>query len=301
MLGQRIRRPECMDFRHDPMTGHRARYPYSRRDEADRIPDGRHAPERRCAQRHGLAHLERGVHRAVHDQHGEADRPGQQGKRAQQAEETSREDRPLQLIEMKRQAEEQVSERHPEQQRRNGAADEQGPVPGVAPAWIGDLVAEHESHGPQDEGQQQHEHREVQARERGRIKQWPGRKHHAACQDEPHLVAVPDRLDGFEQRASLLIRATEEAKRRPDAEVESVHDREADQECAQDQPPDQAQGCIVGHGPLLFTARQPLHARTASSRVRPVRGGSCAPAGTRPRPRAQSKRPRMRRATARRW
>src|SRR5262249_24470626 len=114
-----------------------------------------------------------------------------------------------------------------------------------------------ESHRPQDERRQQREHRQVEPGERGRVQQRPGRKRGAAAEDEPDLVALPDRLDGAEQHPALVVVATDEAERRADAEIEAVRDREADQQCAEDPPPDQPQRLVVRHGRLRYSGQYP--------------------------------------------
>ena len=187
----------------------------------------------------------------MHDQHRETDEPGEQRKGAQKTKESAGVDRSLELIEMKRQSEEEISEGHAEQERRHRPAEEQRPVPGVSPAGISDLIAVTESDRSQDERDQQHEHRQIQPREGRRIQQRPGGKHRAACEDEPHLVAIPHRLDRLEQRPPLLVGASHEAERGADTEIEPIHDRKADQERAEDQPPDHPERFIVGHGSLL--------------------------------------------------
>src|SRR4029077_3530982 len=137
--------------------------------------------------------------------------------------------------------------------------------------------------------------REIQAGEGCRVEQRPGREQRPAAEDEPHLVTFPHGLYGFQQRAPLLVAPPDEAKRRGNPQIEPVHDGEPDQQPPEDRPPDQPQSYIVGHGNLRFTPRQPGAAPAAASNPVPrVRGGSCAPAGTRRRPPAPSRTPRTR-------
>ena len=183
----------------------------------------------------------------------------------QQAEESPREHRTGELIEIKRQSEEQIPEGHAAQQRGHRPAHQERPVPGVAPARISDLVAIDKSRRTQDERHQQNKHGKIQARERGCVQPRPGREHRTAAENEPHLVAFPHRLDGFEQRATLLVGASHEAKDRPHPQIEAVQECESDQERPQDQPPDHPQSCVVGH--------LPPHLQCASAAVGGCSGG----------------------------
>ena len=66
----------------------------------------------------------------------------------------------------------------------------------------------------QDERDQYEEHREIEPGEGGRVEERPGREHRAAAQEEPHLVAFPYRLDRFQKRPALIVRAPDEAEGR---------------------------------------------------------------------------------------
>ena len=75
-----------------------------------------------------------------------------------------------------------------------------------------------ERHRPHDEGRQDHEHRQVEAREADRVKRRPGGEDRAAAEDEPDLVAFPDRADGVDDDAAFDIGLADEgqqARRRP--------------------------------------------------------------------------------------
>ena len=57
------------------------------------------------------------------------------------------------------------------------------------------LAAELEADRPQDQREQDREHREVEAGEGHRIERRPGGEDRAAAEDQPDLVAFPDRAD----------------------------------------------------------------------------------------------------------
>jgi hypothetical protein len=61
---------------------------------------------------------------------------------------------------------EEATERSADEQRYQQTAGDGEPVPGVAPARGTDLVAELDADGPQDQGQDNHEQRQVEGRDR---------------------------------------------------------------------------------------------------------------------------------------
>src|SRR4029078_11967004 len=71
--------------------------------------------------------------------------------------------------------------------------------------------------------QDQHE-REVEAREQRGVDEREDREQHAAAQDQPDLVAVPDRPDAVEEPAPLLVRAGKRHVEDADAHVEAIED-----------------------------------------------------------------------------
>src|SRR5690606_29919897 len=99
----------------------------------------------------------------------------------------------------------QVAEGDAEDQRRYCAADEQAPVPGLAPARIVDLAPIVETDRPEEECPQHRQHGPVKAAEGGGIHQRPGGEDGATTGDEPDLVAVPVRADGVDDDAALDI------------------------------------------------------------------------------------------------
>jgi hypothetical protein len=148
------------------------------------------------AQRLGGLHPD--IDRPVGGQHRDADEAAQQRERIEQAEEAAGVERPQVVVEMERHALQHIAERDAEDQRRHEAADEQRPVPDSAPCGVVQLAAELERDRAQDQRQQHHEHREVEAGERRRIERRPGRERGAAAEDEPDLALPhrPDRVDG---------------------------------------------------------------------------------------------------------
>ena len=62
-----------------------------------------------------------------------------------------------------------------------------------------------------------------------------------AADDQPDLVAVPDRSDGVDGDAPLDVGAADELVQRADAEVEALEDEEAGPEDGDDDEPDDLQ------------------------------------------------------------
>ena len=59
--------------------------------------------------------------------------------------------------------------------------------------------------------------------------------------DEPHLVAVPERTDGVDRDAALEIGLADHRVQRADAEVEALEDEEPRPEDGDDDEPDDLQ------------------------------------------------------------
>ena len=179
------------------------------------------------------------------------------------------------IVELERDALQQIAEGDAEDQRRDRAADEQPPVPRVAPARVVDLGAVVETDGPEEQAEQHQQHRHVEARERGAVDHRPGREDRAAGGDEPHLIAVPVGADGIDGDAPFRVVARDEWQQRADAHIHAVGDSEADQQRADHPPPNEFQGLIVEHGSLLIRRgqrRAPGPIRSDSS-PRPARSG----------------------------
>ncbi len=181
----------------------------------------------------------------MHHDHRRRDHAGQQREGVEKAQELAIPrafiDRQQVLGEVERRALQHVAHRHAKQQRGHEAADEQRPVPGRAPGGALVFRAILEAHGAQDQRRQHQEHRQVEARKAHRVERWPGREDRPAAEDEPHLVAFPDRADGVDHDPPLGVGAPDEGQERARAHVEPVGEREADQQNAQQHPPDDAQ------------------------------------------------------------
>src|SRR5690606_26915396 len=116
------------------------------------------------------------------------------------------------------------------------------------------------------------DHGKVEAGEAHRVKRREGGEDGPAPQDQPDLVAFPGRSDDVEQHPSFGIGPRREGQQRPHPQVAPAHDGEADQQYAQQQPPDQPQGFIVerngAHDPsslLAGVAGRPAMTKSSSS------------------------------------
>ena len=203
----------------------------------------------------------------MHQQHRHAHQPAQQRERRQQAEQAAFVVHPQGVVEVERHAQQHVAHGHAEHQRRHQAAGEQRPVPYRPPARIGHLAAELETDRPQDQRHQDQEHRDVEAREADRIQRRERREDRAAAQDQPDLVAFPHRPDDVQHDAPLLVGAGHRGQQRGHPQVEAVHHREADQQDAQQQPPDQPQRGVV--------ERNRVHPQSPVSLPGPVEARGC--------------------------
>ncbi len=153
---------------------------------------------------------------------------------------------------MKRYALQRVADRDAEDQRRNEPADEQCPVPRRPPAGILDLVAELEPDRPQDQRYQNQEHGDVEARKRGGIERRPGGERGAAAENEPHLIAFPNRIHAVDQRPPFGVGAGDQRQQHGDTQVDAVDDCETDQERSEKYPPENPERFVIEkHGNLL--------------------------------------------------
>ena len=189
------------------------------------------------------AHLQ--VDRPVHDEHRQAHHAREQGEGVEQPEKAAAVKRAQHVVERKRHPLQQVSEGHPEDQRRHGAADDQAPVPGAAPARVGHLAAVLEAHRPEEQGEEHEQQRPVEAREGGGIDQGPGGKDGPARGDEPDLVPVPVGAHRVDDDAPLGVVLAQEGEQGADPHIHAVGDGEADKEDAHQHPPGELQDFIV--------------------------------------------------------
>jgi hypothetical protein len=90
--------------------------------------------------------------------------------------------------------------------------------------------------------QQHDQQRQVGGREKARVPGREGGEHGSAGDDEPDLVAVPDRPDGVDHDAALGVVAREDGQQHADAEVEAFEEEVAEPEEGDDGEPDRGEG-----------------------------------------------------------
>ncbi|MCY1367566.1 hypothetical protein D9M69_545090 [compost metagenome] len=193
----------------------------------------------------------RQVGAALQRDHGAAHHARQQGKGVEQLPERAGVGGDQVAVELEGHALQQVAEGHAEDHRWHETADEQAPVPGAAPGGVVDLAAVVKTHRAEEQRPQHRQHGPVEAAEGGGVDQRPSREDGAAAGDEPDLVAVPVRADGVDDHTALDVALADEGQQRAHAHVVAVHDGEADEQHADQQPPDQFEGFVVEHGDLL--------------------------------------------------
>ena len=137
----------------------------------------------------------------VHHEQGHGRHAQQQRVRLQQAPEGAGEFAPV----INRDAPRDIAHRHTDQEARQDAAGAKPDVPHLPPPAHRLLAAELDGHRAEDQRHQQQHERQVKAREHGRIHVREGRKQRTAARHQPHLVAIPDRPDGVEHDAPLLV------------------------------------------------------------------------------------------------
>ena len=245
VLEQRVRGARRVDAAGDGIPRHEVGQQHARHGIQHRCEKRRHDPETARAFGHGARRLELQPGGAVHDQHRDRNQAGEQGIRVEQPEERAVVEDLHVVLDAKRHALQHVAHRHAEDQCGYEAAYEQGPVPSAAPCRFLALAAELEGHRPQDQRDEDREHRQVETRERHRVELRPRREDRAAAEDQPHLVAFPDRADGVDDDTALDVAACHERQQRSGAQIETIGEGKADQQHPQQRPPDQAQD-IVG-------------------------------------------------------
>ena len=125
-------------------------------------------------------------------------------------------------VRVDRGAVEEARQPDPPEQRGAEAADRVRPRPRRPPAGALALRAPLERADAHDEADEDEQEREVEAGEHRRVPGREGGERRAAGDDEPDLVPVPDRSDGSQSRAALLVRARDERQQHPHAEVEAL-------------------------------------------------------------------------------
>ncbi len=198
-------------------------------------------PNRRGTFRHRAFRLKAEPSGSMRNQHEERHQSAIQRQRIEQAEQRAFVDRPQIVGEMEGHALQRVADRDPEDQCRNRTADEQRPVPVPAPRDTLALGTIFEADRTQDQREQHQEHGEVKAGKAQRIQRRPGGEDGAAAQNEPDLVAFPYRADSIDGDAPLGIVLRHKGQQRADTHVEAIGRGKADEQDAEQQPPDQAQ------------------------------------------------------------
>ena len=131
-----------------------------------------------------------------------------------------------------------LRERHaPEQCGDERAADDRE-VPAASPCVVVDLPAVLQCHPAQDERDQDQQQRQVEAGEQRRVPLGEGGEGGAAGDEEPHLVAVPDRPDRAECDTAVGLVARDQRQQHADAEVEALQDEVAGPQHGDEQEPD---------------------------------------------------------------
>lgn len=213
----------------------------------------------------------------MREQHRHAEQTGEQCERRQQPQQVAGVERAHAVVEMERYPQQHVADRHAHDQRRNETTDEQHPVPIAAPARAHQFAAELEADRAQDQREQDQEHRQIKPGEAHCIQRWERGKDRAAAQDQPHLVAFPDRADGIVHQPAFGIVVGDERQQRAHAQIEAAHHRVTGQQYAEQQPPDHAQGCVIEQyeihdvSPSLRVRCRPRH-RNSAVRVATWRG-----------------------------
>jgi hypothetical protein len=116
------------------------------------------------------------------------------------------------------------------------------------PARIGQLRAVLKANRPKEQRRQHQQQRPVQARKGNGIHKGPSGKHSATGGDEPHLVAVPVRGNSVDHHAAVGIVTRQYGQQCAHAHVVAVHDGKANQQHANQQPPDEFESHVIQHG-----------------------------------------------------
>lgn len=123
------------------------------------------------------------------------------------------------IVEVERYTFEQVTEGDAADHRRNKAADEKEPVPGISPSLVGDLTSVVEADRTEEEREQNQQHGPVEAGEGCCVDQRPSGKDGTAAGNEPNLVAVPVRSDRIDHDTAFVVILTDERQKRSDAHI----------------------------------------------------------------------------------
>ena len=196
-----------------------------------------------------------------------AHQPKQQGHGVEQPQQIAAVGRAHGVVDAEGHAVKQIAKCHAKNQGGYGAADKQAPIPHLAPNGVGEFGAKREPDRPKEQGKQHQHQRGVHARKSRGIDKRPGGKNGAPRRDEPHLVALPMRGHGVDHDAALRVIAPHEGQQNANAHVVAVHHGKADEQKADQQPPDQLEREIVQHGRWLLSGVVRLQGRGAHAGI----------------------------------
>src|SRR6185295_5614737 len=115
---------------------------------------------------------------------------------------------------------------------------EDAPIPAAPPANVVPLAAVFEGDPAHDESDQDDQQRQVEAGEQRRVPLRKGGEGGTAGDEQPHLVAVPDRADGVDEQPALAIVPAEHRQQDADAEIEALEQEIAGPEQRDEREPD---------------------------------------------------------------
>ena len=132
-----------------------------------------------------------------------------------------------------------VAEGHTEERGWDDRADEDRRVPALAPGRVIALAAVLEGDAAQDEREEDEEQREVVAAKHRGVPEREGRERRSARDEQPHLIAVPDRSDRVDHDAAAQLVLAQEGQEHAHALVEAVEDEVADPQDRDEPEPDE--------------------------------------------------------------
>lgn len=177
----------------------------------------------------------------MHQEQREARQPTEEGDRLHEARNTTDEDRAAR----DRRTAHQVHEGHAPQQRRHEAPEEEGQVPGPPPRRRAPLRSELERDATDDERDQDEEQREVELTEHRPVPSRECGKRRTAGDDQPDLVAIPERSDRVETEPPVDVVGGDDRREDGHAEVETLEHEVPGPQQADEGEPD---GVQAHHG-----------------------------------------------------
>ena len=181
----------------------------------------------------------------MHAQHDQRNDPGKQREWRHGIGNAAIHDHAHAAVEVKGDSAQNQAEGDAEDHRRQGAANNQRPVPEIAPARILNLGAVFKARRPEKQCEQSGKHGRIEHRERRGIGQRHGREDRARAENQPDLIAVPCRGDNIDQHLAFVIRATDDAQHRADPQIKAAGDAEPGQQNAQKRPPENPQNIVI--------------------------------------------------------